>query len=358
MPRPHWHPESLAARMPFLRRRARLAAEVRAFLAARGYAEVETPCLVPVPGMEVHLRAFRTEYRAHLGVGLPRALWLRTSPELALKRLLVAGAGPVFELARVWRNGEESPRHAPEFTMLEWYRPGLTLDGLMEETEALVRSVCPARVAHEGTETDLTLPFERLTMAEAFRRHCRGLDILSTVEAGTAEGDAAALHAAAAAAGLDLPAELGWEDAFFHLLLTHIEPAIGRSRASFLTHWPAPQAALARRDPADPRAALRFELFVAGLELANAFDELTDPAEQRSRFTRDVEDRKRLAGEEGWEVDEDFLAALEHGMPASSGIALGFDRLAMLASGARRIEDVMWLPGRAVAPPGTTPTKA
>ncbi|MGG5812285.1 EF-P lysine aminoacylase EpmA [Falsiroseomonas sp. CW058] len=341
---PPWHPESLAARLPFLRRRARLAADTRAFLTGRGYAEAETPCLVPAPGMEVHLRAFRSEYRPHLGIGVPTVLWLRTSPELALKRLLVAGAGPVFELARVWRNGEASPRHAPEFTMLEWYRPGMTLDGLMDETEALFRSVCPAVVAHGGVATDLSLPFERLTMAEAFRRHCRGLDILSTVDAATAGGDAAALHAAARAAGLDLPAGLGWEDAFFHLVLTHVEPAIDRDRATFLTHWPAPQAALARRDPADPRAALRFELFVAGLELANAFDELTDPAEQRARFTRDVEERKRLAGEEGWEVDEDFLAALAFGMPAGAGIAVGFDRLAMLAAGAERIDQVLWLP--------------
>ena len=344
MPLPPWHPESLAARLPFLRRRARLAAETRAFLASRGYAEVETPALVPVPGMEVHLRAFRTAFRPHLGLGREATLWLRTSPELALKRLLVAGAGPVFELAKVWRNGELSPRHAPEFTMLEWYAPGLGLDALMDETEALLRSVCPRIVAHQGVATDLSQPFERLAMAEAFRRHCNGLDILATVDPATAEGDAAALHAAASSAGLDLPPGLGWEDAFFHLVLTHIEPAIGRGRATFLTHWPAPQAALARRDPADPRAALRFELFAAGLELANAFDELTDPAEQRARFTRDVAARKQEAGEEGWEVDEDFLAALDHGMPAGSGIALGFDRLAMLASGAQHIDQVLWLP--------------
>jgi lysyl-tRNA synthetase class 2 len=228
--------------------------------------------------------------------------------------------------------------------MLEWYAPGLGLDGLMEETEALCRSVLPARVGHGGVVTDIAVPFERLTMAEAFRRHCNGLDILATVDPATAEGDAAALHAAARAAGLDLPAGLGWEDAFFHLVLTHVEPAIGRDRATFLTHWPAPQAALARRDPADPRAALRFELFVAGLEIANAFDELTDPAEQRARFTRDVEARKAEAGEEGWDVDEEFLAALDHGMPSGSGIALGFDRLAMLASGAQDIAQVLWLP--------------
>jgi lysyl-tRNA synthetase class 2 len=344
MPLAPWHPESLAARLPFLRRRARLAAETRAFFAGRGYAEVETPCLVPVPGMEVHLRAFRSEYRPHLGAGRATTLWLRTSPELALKRLLVAGAGRVFELARVWRNGELSPRHGPEFTMLEWYAPGATLDGLMDETEDFVRSVCPRHVAHQGVTTDLAHPFERLSCAEAFRTYCSGLDILGTVDPATAEGDAAALQDAARGAGLDLPEGLNWEDAFFHLLLTHVEPRLGRERATFLTHWPAPQAALARRDPADPRAALRFELFAAGLELANAFDELTDPAEQRLRFSRDVAARKEEAGEEGWEVDEDFLRALEHGMPAGSGIALGFDRLAMLASGAQHIQQVMWLP--------------
>lgn len=343
-PTPPWHPESLAARLPFLRRRARLTAEVRAFLGARGYQEVETPALVPVPGMEVHLRAFRSLYRPHLGQGQQTVLWLRTSPELALKRLLVAGAGPVFELGKVWRNGELSPRHGPEFTMLEWYAPGLSLDGLMAETEALCRAVLPPRVAHAGIETDIEAPFERLTMAEAFRAHGNGLDILATVDAATAEGDAAALHDAARRAGLDLPAGLGWEDAFFHLLLAHVEPRLGRDRATFLTHWPAPQAALARRDPADPRAALRFELFAAGLELANAFDELTDPAEQRARFARDVAARRAEAGEEGWEVDEDFLQALAFGMPAGSGIALGFDRLAMLASGAQHIAQVLWLP--------------
>jgi lysyl-tRNA synthetase class 2 len=256
---------------------------------------------------------------------------------LALKRLLVAGAGPVFELARVWRNGETSPRHAPEFTMLEWYRPGLGFDGLISETEDYVRAVGPRIVAHGAVTTDLSLAFERITMAEAFDRWCNGLDILAT------EGDAARLHAAAQAAGFATRSDEGWEDLFFRLLLEHIEPNLGRGRATFLTHWPAPQAALARRDPADPRAALRFELFVAGLELANAFDELTDPAEQRARFIADTTERRRISGERGWEVDEDFLAALEHGMPATSGIALGFDRLAMLVAGAREIGDVMWL---------------
>jgi lysyl-tRNA synthetase class 2 len=338
MPDAPWLPGRLAARLPFLDRRAALTAATRAFFAARGYREVETPCLVPAPGAEVHIRAFATRYEAHLGAGQGRGLWLRTSPELAIKRLLAGGVGPVFELARVWRNGEASARHAPEFTMLEWYRPGLSFEGLMAETEDYVRAVCPPVVEHGGVRTDLALPFERLTMQEAFARHCNGLDLLGT------EGDGARLRAAALAAGFAVRADEGWEDLFFRLLLERVEPAIGRGRATFLTHWPAPQAALARRDPADPRAALRFELFVSGIELANAFDELTDAAEQRARFEEANAERRRLTGEHGWEVDEDFLAALAHGMPASAGIALGFDRLAMLVSGAPRIEDVLWLP--------------
>jgi lysyl-tRNA synthetase class 2 len=211
----------------------------------------------------------------------------------------------------------------------------------MDETEAFVRAVCPPVVAHGGVETDLRPPFQRLSVAEAFAAFCGGLDILGT------EGNAARLRAEALRVGVPPRGDEGWEDLFFRLLLERVEPRIGRGCATFLTHWPAPQAALARRDPADPRAALRFELFAAGVELANAFDELTDPAEQRGRFERDVAERRRLYGAEedgGWDVDEDFLRALEHGMPAGSGIALGFDRLAMLASGARRIEDVLWLP--------------
>lgn len=343
VPKP-WQKDRLAARLPFLRRRTELIAAIRSFFVSRGVTEVETPCLVPAPGMEVHLRAFGTRFRPHLGIGDESLLWLRTSPELALKRLLVGGAGPVFELARVWRNGELSPHHTPEFTMLEWYTPGVGMDGLMTQTEELLRSVCPGQVAHRGATCDFSLPFERLTMVEAFSRHCRGMDILGSIDLRTGQGDAARLRQAARRVGLFVPESDSWEDGFFRLMLTHIEPKIGRGRPTFLTHWPAPQAALARCEPHDRRIARRFELYAAGLELANAFDELTDPAEQRARFEHDVAERRRQTGELGWDVDEDFLQALEQGMPDGSGIALGLDRLAMLASGAEDIEDVLWLP--------------
>jgi lysyl-tRNA synthetase class 2 len=324
-----WHPERLAARLPHLRRRALLTRATRAFFDARGYAEVETPCAVPVPGEEVHLRAWRTELETPDGGRRP--LWLQTSPEFAMKKLLAGGAGPIFQLARVWRNGESGPLHAPEFTMLEWYRPGAGLDALMDETETYLRAVLPPEVACRGVRTDLSR-FERLSMAEAFRRHA-DCDVLASL------GDAGGL---ARDAGAALREGEGWEDLFFRLLLERVEPHLGRDRPTFLTRWPAPLAALARRDPADPRVALRFELFVCGIELANAFEELTDPAEQRCRFEADRARRHAAAGPD-WPVDEDFLAAVGV-MPPASGIALGFDRLAMIAAGAARMEDVLWLP--------------
>jgi lysyl-tRNA synthetase class 2 len=331
MPQPSWHPASLAARLPFLRRRARLAAAVRAFFDSRGYLEVETPYAVAAPGEEVHLAAFATERIEPDGGRTP--LWLHTSPEFAMKKLLVGGAGRIFQLARVWRNGEAGDLHAAEFTMLEWYRPGAGLDDLIAETHALLRAVLPPVVECRGVRTDLAAP-ERLTMAEAFFTHV-GADLLASA------GDAPAL---AAAAGAALRPGEDWEDLFFRLLLERVEPHLGRARPTFLTHWPAAQAALARRDPADPRVAERFELWLCGIELANAFVELTDAAEQRARFLADRARRAALYGAAGWEMDEAFLSALAHGMPPAAGIALGFDRLAMIAAGAPRIGDVTWLP--------------
>jgi lysyl-tRNA synthetase class 2 len=328
---PAWHPESLAARVPFLRRRALLTQAVRAFFTARGYVEVETPYAVISPGEEVHLAAFRTERVTPSGERRP--LWLHTSPELAMKRLLVGGAGRIFQLARVWRNGEGSDLHAPEFTMLEWYRPGAGMAELIAETFDLLRSVLPPSVSCRGVTTALDR-YEVLTIADAFARHA-GADVLGTA------GDAAAL---AAQAGAALRDGEEWEDLFFRLLIERIEPVIGRDCPAFLTHWPAAQAALAQRDPKDRRVAERFELFACGIELANAFVELTDADEQRARFLADRARRRALYGDEQWPLDEEFLAALAHGMAPCAGIALGFDRLAMIASGAERIDQVLWLP--------------
>jgi lysyl-tRNA synthetase class 2 len=317
-----WEKERLAARLPYLRRRALLTAATRAFFSARGYTEVETPYAVPAPGEEVHVQVFALN---------PPGLYLNTSPEFAMKKLLAGGAGPIFQFARVWRNEPASPTHASEFTMLEWYRPFAGFNGLMDETEALLRAVLPPAVTWGGVTASLA-SFERLTVAEAFTQHA-GLDILATA------GDAQAL---AAAAGTMLREAETWEDLFFRLLLERVEPNIGRARPTFLTHWPAGQAALARLDPADPRVAERFELYMCGIELANAFAELTDAVEQRTRFDADRARRENLYGT-GWPLDEEFLSAVAQ-LQDCAGIAVGFDRLIMLATGAPRITDVLWLP--------------
>lgn len=325
---------SLADRLPLLRRRGMMLRGMRAFFEARGYLEVETPFLVPTPGEEVHLRPFRT--RIERPDGKDGDLWLHTSPEFAMKRIVAAIGLPVFQLARVWRNGEAGALHAPEFSMLEWYRPGADLGSLMDETELLLQRLLPPAVLWNGARVRIDQPFERLTMADAFHRHV-GADVLGT------GGDATAL---ASQAGVALRSGEDWEDLFFRLLLERIEPHLGRERPTFLTHWPREQAALARRDPADPRAALRFELYAAGLELANAFDELTDPVEQRKRFEVDRARRSALRPDDpdaAWPMDQALIAALCQ-LPDCAGIALGFDRLVMLATGVPRIDDVLWLP--------------
>jgi lysyl-tRNA synthetase class 2 len=250
-----------------------------------------------------------------------------------MKKLLAAGAGRIFQLARVWRNNEAGDTHQAEFTMLEWYRPGATLTDLMDETEALLRAVLPP-VLRRGPDRVELAQFDRLTLQQAFATHA-GADLLGC------GADAAAL---AAQAGTALRDSETWEELFFRLLLARIEPAIGHTHPAFLTHWPAAQAALARPDPADPRVAERFELFAAGMEIANAFIELTDAAEQRRRFEADRQRRHALNGAPDWLLDEEFLAALDHGLPPCGGVALGFDRLAMLACGADRIEQVQFLP--------------
>lgn len=319
MPASAWR--TLARRLPALRRRAELTAATRAFFTARGYLEVETPCLVPCPGMEPHLDAFRTRYTPKLDDDA-QDLFLHTSPEFAMKKLLAGGVGRCFQLARVWRNGEASKQHTPEFTMLEFYAPGMDFSGLMDETEAYLAAML-------AIET----PFQRLTVAEAFARHAGVPDLLSMAD------DAERL---AGAAGVALRPNETWQDLFLRLLLYRIEPAIGRAAPTFLTHWPASEAALARLVPGDNRVAQRVELFWRGLELANGFVELTNAQEQRARFEAwQAERLARGADPQGW--DEDFLDAVAH-LPECAGIAIGFDRVAMLAAGVDTIADVQWLP--------------
>jgi lysyl-tRNA synthetase class 2 len=340
-----WHPDRFAARRSHLAVRTRVLQAIRAFFAARDFVEVETPALQVSPGLEPHLQAFATEL-VEPGEGA-RPRYLHTSPEFAMKKLLVAGVPRLFQLARCYRNGERGATHHPEFTMLEWYRAGAGYEDLMADCEALLSDCVAAAGAEayrwQGRSADPRGRWERLGVAEAFARHC-GIDLLATTPDPLAPS-LDRLAAAAAPLGIAPHPGDGWEDLFFRLFLERVEPRLGLGAPTILYDYPASMAALARRKSGDPRLAERFELYVAGLELANAFGELTDAAEQRARFAAG-QAKKRARYGTAYPVDEDFLAALAFGMPESAGIALGVDRLVMLASGAQRIEDVLWAPVR------------
>lgn len=341
---PSWHPEALARRRPYLAARGRVLNAVRRVFEELAFVEVDTPALQVSPGMEPHLQAFATELRGpHPDDRRP--LYLHTSPEFAMKKLLVAGMPRLWQLAHVFRNGERSGTHAPEFSMLEWYRAGDGYRTLIEDCRELLRAGAEAGGRRSFTFRGMTCdPFgvwRVLTVPDAFREYA-GIDLMATYD-GSHDPDPAALAAEAARIGIAPHHGDRWEDIVFRIMFDRIEPHLGDGVPCVLTDYPLCMAALSRPKPEDPRLAERFELYACGLELANAFGELTDPAVQRARFEADMDLKERLYGER-FPVDEDFLAALEHGMPQSSGIAMGFDRLAMLCSGAESIEQVLWLP--------------
>lgn len=338
---PWWAPHVYADRRPFLLARSRITAAVRAWFGSQDFVEVETAILQASPGNEAHLHAFTTELVAPDGSSTP--LYLHTSPEFAAKKLLAAGEKRLFTFARVFRNRERGALHHPEFTMLEWYRADEPYAALIEDCAALLTVAADAAATKSfgfrGRDADPFAAPERLTVAEAFRRYAR-IDLLATVSG--AQTDAAALAAAAKRQDIRVADDDTWADVFSRVLVERIEPELGISRATILDEYPVSEAALARPTRHDPRVAERFELYVCGVEIANAFGELTDPAEQRRRFESEMAEKQRVHGER-YPVDEDFLAALGQ-MPPASGIALGFDRLVMLATGAQRIEQVLWTP--------------
>ncbi|HZP99074.1 MAG TPA: EF-P lysine aminoacylase EpmA [Reyranella sp.] len=335
-----WRPDRLGQRLPKLRARGRLQAALRQWFEGEGFTEVETPILQLSPGAEIHLGGFSTmwgnpahKYPEH------EQRWLHTSPEFSMKKLLAGGMEKIFQFARVFRNGEGSALHSSEFTMLEWYRTNAGYEAIMADCAALLRltsEIVGAKELRFGDKVcDPNGEPVRITVAEAFRRFA-GIDVLATV------GDARALERAA---GLSPRESYTWSDVFFRIMLDKIEPHLGIGRPTILCEYPISMAALARAKPSDPRVAERFELYCCGVELANAFGELTDASEQRVRLQADMAEKQYLYSVY-WPVDEDFIAALEHGLPDCAGIALGFDRLVMLATGASHIEDVLWLPVR------------
>ena len=339
---PWWSPESHARRRPGLILRNRTVAAFRAWFEARDFVEVDPAALQVSPGTEAHLHAFATEA---VGPDLVRwPLYLHTSPEFACKTLLAAGERRLFSLGHVFRNRERGALHHPEFTMLEWYRAGEPYDAVVNDTVALVRLAAEIAgrdlFAFRGVTCKPALAPERMSVADAFER-LAGIDLLATVSAdGSPDRDA--LASSCRRADIRVAADDTWSDLFSRVLVARVEPRLGIGRPTILDRYPVGEAALARRAADDPRLAERFELYVCGVELANGFGELTDAAEQRRRFEAEMAEKARVYGER-YPIDEAFLAALPS-MPDASGVALGLDRLVMLAAGVERVEDVIWTP--------------
>ena len=337
---PWWARDRHADRRPFLTTRAAIAAGVRSWFAAQGFTEVETGILQVSPGNETHLHAPVTHVADSSGVRSRR--YLRTSPEFACKKLLAAGERRIVEFARVFRDRERGDLHLPEFTMLEWYRAGVPYEAVIDDCLNVIadaaRIAGTASFSYRGCRADPVTLAERLTVAEAFSRFA-GIDLLATLNDAQPDRDALA---SAAKGRVRVSADDTWSDIFSKILVEHVEANLGQGRLTVLHDYPAPESALARRKPGDPRVCERFEIYACGVELANGFGELTDAKEQRSRFVQAMDEKERRYGER-YPLDEDFLGAVAQ-MPQASGVALGFDRLVMLASGATRIDQVVWTP--------------
>lgn len=317
---------------------------LRSFFDARGFYEVETSQLVIAPTTEPHIDPL--EVPVALGPEVaPVPRYLRTSPELALKRMIAGGATEVYEIGKVFRDKESGPFHLPEFVMLEWYRAKAGLEDIIDDLAALLVHMTNAMVgrpvlfAPDGTEVDVDGTLQRASVSELFWRHAQ-LDLPTALDE-MAAGDAQALVRRVRARGYALREGANFEDAFFHVMVSVIEPAIAQGPPLVVERWPKQMAVLARLCDDDPRFAGRFELYAGGLELANAFDELTDPIEQRARFEADNAEREQM-GKPRLPLDEEFLRVLA-AMPPTAGIALGVDRFFLMLRGGRELGAVQGL---------------
>jgi len=342
-PSPWWSPRFHADRRPLLQARARTFASWRKWFDERGFLEVDVNALQVSPGNEAHIAGFATDYVGQDGAR--QRYYLHSSPEFSCKKLLAAGEERIFSLGHVFRNGERGPLHQPEFTMLEWYRarePYGALIGDAAQICALAAEAAGSKAfSHRGRSADPFLEPQRMSVCEAFERYA-GIDLASTLRT-DGINDREALARAAANIGMAAMAPGDdWSDMFSMILAHKVEPNLGLGRMLVLDEYPASEAALARRRPDNPKVCERFELYACGVEIANAFGELTDATEQRARLEAEMAQR-RANGQDDYPLDEEFLAALET-MPEASGIALGADRVLMLASGAGSIEATMWTP--------------
>lgn len=332
-----WQPENFNRQRPYLEARGAIIRETRRFFDDQAFAEVESPILQVCPVIDAHIRAFGTDLRGVDGE-ISRKLYLHTSPEFAMKKLMVAGMERIYQICHVFRNAEDTARHSPEFTMIEWYRTGVDYTHIMEDCVGLLRAVATRlgikKYIYKQFGCDPFDEFETLTVRDAFVRYA-GFDLEPYLD------DTEGLRNQVRGIGLRAADDDQWDDLFFRVMDAKIEPNLGMMRPTFLCDYPVAMASLSRRKKDDPRFAERFELYVCGIELANAFSELTDAKEQRARYHMEMDIKERLYAER-YPLDEDFIAALEYGLPESGGIALGMDRLVMLATGASKIEDILW----------------
>jgi elongation factor P--(R)-beta-lysine ligase len=340
-PSPWWNAKTHADRRPVLLARGRVKAAIRAWFEGQGFVEVETGCLQVSPGNETHLHAFKTELT---GTDLQRRdLYLHTSPEFAMKKLLAAGEEKIFSFAPVFRNRERGALHSPEFTMLEWYRAGAPYETLWEDCAAILKIAAEQTQHHQwtfrGRTCDALDEPERISIDNAFA-NIAGVDLAETYSA--LGGDMIKLAGNARRAGISFTDDESWGDLFSRILTERIETKLGLQHPTILDHYPSILSSLSRRVNGWSKHAERFELYCCGIELANGFGELTEPFQQRQRLEEEMELKQRIYGER-YPIDEDFLSALGH-MPPASGCALGFDRLVMLATGAERIDQVIWTP--------------
>ncbi len=341
-PSPWWSSHIHTDRRPFLLGRNRILSRFRAFFDGEEFVEVDPCALQNSPGNEAHLHAFTTQ--AVHPDGRTETLYLHTSPEFACKKLLAAGEPRIVSFGHVFRNRERGPLHHPEFTMIEWYRTGESYEALMKDCARLAKLAVETTgtkvLSYRGRSADPFLEPERLAVGEAFSRYAN-IDVMATLKPGC-EPDRDALQKQAMEVGIRTADDDTWSDIFSRVLVEKIEPRLGDGRLTILDRYPTHEAALARPCADDPRVAERFELYACGVELANAFGELTDADEQHRRFETEMAEKLRIYGET-YPIDEDFIAALAT-MPEASGAALGFERLAMLALGATRIDQVIWTP--------------
>jgi lysyl-tRNA synthetase class 2 len=327
-----------ADRRPFLLQRMRIIAALRDYFAARDFVEVETSILTRSPGNETHLHAFGTDLISPAGTR--ERFHLRTSPEFASKKLLAAGERRIVEFARVFRNREAGALHHPEFTLVEWYRANESWEAIADDCCAIIALAAEIAGAKRFLFRDRAIdPFakpHRISVVEAFRR--AGIDLLAVLPPAPTDQ----FTAAARGAGVRVAPDDSWGDIFSRVMVERIEPHLGNGQATILYDYPAVQSPLAKPKPSNPGLAERFEIYGCGIELANGFGELTDSALQRVRLEEQMAEKERIYGEQ-YPIDEEFIAALEH-MPPASGVALGLDRLVMLATGATRIDQVLWTP--------------